>query len=175
LALLDEGGMSDYEYKQCPDCAEQVLEAARKCRYCGFRFDSRRDDHGSRLSGLRPTRFAGANNPTLTEVLADWGLTPRDGEHVAYFHVAALDGRPGYLLVSSERLVFFEQAPRRESKLAVEFPLSEFSARVRRRMLNRRLELCGRGFRHVVDDLRGKELARIASYITQQRLTTMTS
>ena len=25
--------------KACPDCAELVLEAARKCRYCGYRFD----------------------------------------------------------------------------------------------------------------------------------------
>lgn len=26
-------------FKTCPDCAEQVREAARKCRFCGYRFD----------------------------------------------------------------------------------------------------------------------------------------
>ena len=25
--------------KVCPDCAEKVRSAARKCRYCGYRFD----------------------------------------------------------------------------------------------------------------------------------------
>jgi predicted amidophosphoribosyltransferase len=25
--------------KTCPDCAETILEAARVCRHCGFRFE----------------------------------------------------------------------------------------------------------------------------------------
>ncbi len=27
-------------FRECPDCAERVREAARKCRFCGFRFDT---------------------------------------------------------------------------------------------------------------------------------------
>lgn len=34
-ALLEESGL-----KLCPDCAEEVRVAARKCRFCGFWFDS---------------------------------------------------------------------------------------------------------------------------------------
>jgi hypothetical protein len=31
---------ADPEMKACPDCAEEVKAAARKCRFCGYRFDS---------------------------------------------------------------------------------------------------------------------------------------
>jgi hypothetical protein len=27
------------EFKSCPDCAEQVRAAARKCRFCGYLFE----------------------------------------------------------------------------------------------------------------------------------------
>jgi hypothetical protein len=31
---------SEPEFKTCPDCAEQVRYAARKCRFCGFEFEA---------------------------------------------------------------------------------------------------------------------------------------
>jgi Bacterial PH domain len=160
------------DYKPCPDCAERVLARARKCRYCGYRFDGGRHAQGSRLSDLLFTRLAGASIPTLPDVLADWGINLSDGEHVAYFRVAAMDGRPGYLLVTSERLVFFEHTWGRGHHLTVEHSLSDLTVQVKRRILNRRLELHARDFRHVLDELQGKEVGRIASYIAKQRQAT---
>jgi Uncharacterised protein family UPF0547 len=32
-------GAAEPDLKACPDCAESVRSAARKCRYCGYRFD----------------------------------------------------------------------------------------------------------------------------------------
>ena len=49
------------EYKRCPDCAESVLAAARKCRYCGYRFDHASPLSGGSLAGLLRRAPAFAN------------------------------------------------------------------------------------------------------------------
>ena len=42
-ALPAGNDASAEETKACPDCAENVKFAARKCRFCGFRFDTSPD------------------------------------------------------------------------------------------------------------------------------------
>lgn len=37
---IPTNGVAD-AYKTCPDCAEQVRAAARKCRFCGYMFEER--------------------------------------------------------------------------------------------------------------------------------------
>jgi uncharacterized protein UPF0547 len=46
---------SSAELKTCPDCAEQVRAPARKCRFCGYRFDEHVSDatKGALGPGLR--------------------------------------------------------------------------------------------------------------------------
>jgi hypothetical protein len=162
--------VSDSEHKQCPDCAEQVLVAARKCRYCGYRFDGGRRDSPSPFSDLFSRRRSAAQFGTLPEILADWGFNLRDGEDIGFFRAVALDDRPGYLLVSAQRFVFFQQGWRREYRKVVEFPLSELvMVQTAHRVLGRQLELHGRDFRHILDGLQATELKRVASYLTQQR------
>ena len=122
--------MTDAEgpvYKQCPDCAEQVLAAARKCRYCGYRFDSRRRRGGSALADLLGGLHKDTSDVTFEEVLADWGTSLGEGEVVEWFRLSEVDEHLGYLLVTSERLVFYTQTSRTTHERAFEYPLTLLS------------------------------------------------
>lgn len=138
------------EYKRCPDCAEQVLVAARKCRYCGFRFEAT-SENPSALAELFGFRRSTPHR-TLSDVLATWGLGLREAEEVAFFSLATADDRSGYILVTTERVLFFARTASRSKHVrAFEHPLSalcEISDNGGR--LRRRLELRGPDFRHLV-------------------------
>jgi hypothetical protein len=127
-------------YKQCPDCAEQVLAAARRCRFCDYRFDHQRSAGRSLLEGL----FSGLRNAgpggTINEILADWGSSLEPGESVEWFQLGDVDAQPGYLLVTSRRLLFFQQVGRTRHERALEYPRSLLSGvRLLGRGRNRRL------------------------------------
>jgi hypothetical protein len=159
------------DYKQCPDCAEQVLAAARKCRYCGYRFDGRRKARLSLLSNLLVGHTRDTRDATLPEVLADWGVSVGDTEEIALFRLAEVDDRPGYLLVTSERLVFFGQASRGEHERALEYPLDALTeVIVQGGRLRRRLELRGPDFSHIVQGPGSADIERLGDYLAHQRL-----
>lgn len=141
----------DPRYKQCPDCAEQVLAAARKCRYCGYRFDTGRAERGPLLGGLLPGRSQD-RDVSLPELLADWSFEQAEGEQVVRFTFATVDRRAGYLLLTTERLVFFEHVSRGRQEIALEYPLDLLlEVSLHGGIARRRIELSGEGFAHVVD------------------------
>jgi hypothetical protein len=149
--------------KQCPDCAEQVLAAARRCRFCGYRFD--RVEHGRAalaadlLRGLRNDR----RDATLSDVLADWGTALAPEEEVEFFRLAEIDERPGYLLVTSDRLVFFARTGRKHHEKQFEYPLTAVTpSYARGRLHGARLRLLGRGWEHVVRSTHRGDLRRLA-------------
>jgi hypothetical protein len=149
--------------KQCPDCAEQVLEAARRCRFCGYRFD--RGQHGR--AALAADLWRGLRNDrrdaTLSEVLADWGTALAPEEEVEFFRLAEIDERPGYLLVTTDRLVFFARTGRKHHEKQFEYPLTAVTASYARgRLLGARLRLLGRGWEHVVRSTNRGDLRRLA-------------
>jgi Uncharacterised protein family UPF0547 len=91
--------------KQCPDCAELVLEAARKCRYCGYRFD--RPAPKEKQEGLFEHLFRrSAPHLTMTETLEQLGVELEPGERATGLWLGQVKGIDGYAVLTSERLVF---------------------------------------------------------------------
>ena len=165
--MTEDPDSSQPAYKQCPDCAEQVLAAARKCRYCGYRFDGRRRSGagsllGELLGGLRKD----TTETTLEEILADWGTSLDEGESVEFFRLADVDHEIGYLLVTSRRLVFFRQISRTSHERAFEYPLSLLTdVLISGRGSKRRLELRAGTLGHAVHGAGGGQLERLFSYL----------
>lgn len=138
--------------KLCPDCAETVLKAARKCRFCGFRFD------GAQAPQESPWRsilgFGRGSGPTsVPAVLAGWGLELEDDERVDAFVMAEVDGAGGFLALTSTRFLFFD-GNGKATALAQERPLSELRhVELVRSGLRRRLRIDWERSETLVGDL----------------------
>ena len=99
-ATRDERAM-----KACPDCAELVLEAARKCRYCGYRFD--RPSSQAQQEGLFAHLFRRpAQHLTMTETLEQLGVELHPGERPVGLWLAQVRGVDGYVVLTDARLFF---------------------------------------------------------------------
>jgi hypothetical protein len=89
--------------KPCPDCAELVLEAARKCRYCGYRFDRQPQKQESLWAHLLRRS---APRMTMTETLEQLGVELEPGEQPAGLWLAQISGVDGYVVLTDRRLCF---------------------------------------------------------------------
>jgi hypothetical protein len=97
VSVYDDG------WKTCPECAEPVRSAARKCRFCGWRFDGGR-------SGGRGLRSLLRSSPTafdLPSLLENWGTPLERDEQVAFFLLARARDTNGFLLVTDMQVCFF--------------------------------------------------------------------
>lgn len=154
------------EYKQCPDCAEQVLAAARKCRYCGYQFDGKRTATRTLLDALIPGLRRDTRQPTFEEVLADWGISLEPDESVEWFRLGDVDDRPGYVLVTSRRLLFFRQVSRTRHERELEYPLGLISeVHLSGGPLKRRLELRAGVLGHAIHTHGHRDLERLSGYL----------
>jgi len=163
--------MSDREIKQCPDCGELVLEVARKCRYCGYRFDGSSHGDGSTwLSGLigllRPAR----KTETRWSLVAKWGTRLPSDERVDHMVPAQIGARRGYLVVTRDRFMFFEQGSRHTHRLIVEWPLHTILDVRIKRGLGRTLTLRGASYDLVIRGLTPRALEDLRTYFSEHSL-----
>ncbi len=101
---------TEREVKTCPDCAEEVLAAARVCRYCGYRFQAPAASPATSSGGglLDMIRVPSSPIDSVPELVAEWGITLWPDETVREDGLcfAEIDGELGYVLLTSSRLRF---------------------------------------------------------------------
>jgi hypothetical protein len=92
--------------KACPDCAELVLAAARKCRYCGYEFRSAPAPAVANNGLLGLLLRGSAPRPTMPETLAQLGVELDPDERPAGFWLGRTQGSDGYVILTDARLFF---------------------------------------------------------------------
>jgi hypothetical protein len=162
-----DGAADQRPIKICPDCAETVLAAARRCRFCGYRFDSGARERRSPLEELTGGLIRRDRPGDLHEILAGWDYALAAGDNVRFFRPAGWEGRSGYLLVTDGELVFFGAAGRRQHAVGFSRPLSSLTGVETTGRLGRRQLVLGFASEEIVlrDDGERGELAQLVEYL----------
>ena len=124
--------------KNCPDCAEPVLLAARRCRHCGYRFDepeslaADRPGDGWLALVRRPPRRS-----TIPAYLAQAGVMLDDDEDPFGMWLGRVNGEDAYIITTTARLfVTGVKLDKRRPSLVGEYSLGGVvSVDVARRLL----------------------------------------
>jgi hypothetical protein len=113
--------------KACPDCAESVLLEARRCRFCGYRFDEPEEiaANPSGRSWLALLRRP-ARRSTIPSYLAQAGVMLDDDEQPAGMWLGRVNGNDAYIIVTTARLFVTEvKLHQRRPSLVVGHALSD--------------------------------------------------
>jgi hypothetical protein len=155
--------MSEYEMKKCPDCAEEVLAEARKCRYCGFRFDGGRSGG---LAGLFPWLRSRTGALTPRQMLEQWGVRLPADEDVAAVEFGRVSSRHGYLVVTDRRFLFVEHQAAQSYRTVLEHSLESLTELDAGAASSRSLQIRGRGYDFVIKGLRPGAADRVRRSLT---------
>jgi Uncharacterised protein family UPF0547 len=102
---LPAAGADQPAMKACPDCAEMVLAAARKCRYCGYRFDGQSDPPAQEGLFAHLMRRS-APRLTMAQTVRQLGVELAPGERPAGLWLGRVKGIDGYVVLTDRRLAF---------------------------------------------------------------------
>jgi ribosomal protein L40E len=154
----------DQPTKTCPDCAERVLVAARRCRHCGYRFDRPEPEPGD--EGLLSLIVRPKPRPTtIAAIVSRWGFELDDGEKAIELAIGKVDGVAGFVLVTDTRLGLFTGRGRAVSVTA-DPPLNLIDdVEVIRRGFSRRLHVTWGREAATIDNLSRAKFSRLRSLL----------
>ncbi len=142
-----------------------VRSEAMKCRYCGYRFDIRRSaERPNVLTSLLNVfrRPAGAETPF--DLLAEWGVELAPGETVRFWLPAHVTTRQGYLVITDDRIVFFQLVERHSYRAVFSHPLDSLQ-HVEPEGGGRRLRLVGYDCDEIIRGLKPRDAREISGYV----------
>jgi hypothetical protein len=144
---------SDGSLVVAPDTLDRSAGAARRPASHG----------GTLLSGL----LAPPNKAPMSdvEVLEGWGVELGEDERISEFFVADVDGRMGFLAITSQRFIFVADSGKRERVVREHMLSAARNVDLVRRGLRHKLRVTWHGVDSLIETADRKALSRLRHYL----------